>query len=167
MYFEYYDTTTNTTIRPFYSQINRTTNASTFTNFTGNKIGFYNDALQKQLIDYGNGNWQFYDNTGGATFTVSQQHLLVGYSAPTLNSCGSSPSISGSDQAGLVTIGSGGTGCGVAFAVQYYPNVPYCVVTDQTLRTTMAYTISLYQITISGVTAGDKINYVCMGQNGG
>jgi hypothetical protein len=51
-------------------------------------------------------------------------HIMTGGSAPSVSSCGTSPSVSGNDTAGVVTVGSGSvTSCVITFAVPR-SNVP-------------------------------------------
>ncbi len=63
----------------------------------------------------------------GTTLTVAG-HFVTSGSAPSVGSCGSSPSVSGSDTAGLVTTGGGGpTSCVVTFAAAF-SNAPRCTI---------------------------------------
>lgn len=85
---------------------------------------------------------------------------------PVLSSCGTTPSIVGSDAAGTVTVGSvAATGCTITFA-NAYVNAPACTVTEQTGSVTnvFSYTLSTTAIVVSqtGLTS-DKLNYVCIG----
>lgn len=86
--------------------------------------------------------------------------------APSLSSCGSGPSIVGSDVAGAVTVKT--TGCTITFS-QSYANAPACVVVDSTTpSTSMAYTTTTAHIAISaGLSSSDIIFYACVGQPGG
>jgi hypothetical protein len=95
-------------------------------------------------------------------FTV-KGHSLVAGATPVLSSCGSSPAVSGSDNAGLITTGSGATACTLTFATAYVAE-PYCTVTGESATVTYSKTKSA--ITISA-GAGVKIDYQCIGQSGG
>ena len=100
-------------------------------------------------------------------FSGNSQH---GATAPALTSCGTSPAISGTDFAGLVTEGTGTpTGCVVTFNTAYTA-APYCVVVGQSdpNNTTIHYTVSTTAITITNAAADSgKYNYICVGQQGG
>ena len=95
-------------------------------------------------------------------------HLADTGATPSLSSCGTSPTISGTDIAGVVTMGTGTpTGCTITFATAY-TNAPYCLVTWQTNIASMQYTISASTITlVQTATSSNKINYMCRGQSGG
>jgi len=99
----------------------------------------------------------------------SQTHYRVGKgTAPALSSCGSSPSILGTDAAGQVTMGGTATGCVITFNYPY-TNAPFCVVTWQaTPLASQSYSVSPTAITLTQTsTSNDVINYHCMAQNGG
>lgn len=99
-------------------------------------------------------------------------------SAPSLSSCGTSPSIVGNDKAGTVTMGTGSpTGCVVTFNASYSTNAPICVVRkamgsnraiDPQLdsTTTSAMTITLINTTTASGQAVDSFifNYLCLGR---
>lgn len=57
-------------------------------------------------------------STGASIFTIGPGgHIITGGGTPTVSSCGTSPSISGNDTAGTVTVGSGVvTACTITFA---------------------------------------------------
>jgi hypothetical protein len=111
--------------------------ASTFT-ITGNIFNFANYRLD--------GN--------GKEFTLG--------SAPALTSCGSSPSINGTDRAGIIGIGGGGaTTCTLTFA-HAYTNAPFCVLSAQS-GTAPHYARSASQIVISVAATADFIHYMCVG----
>lgn len=105
-----------------------------------------------------------------AAIVDSQTHLRVGNgTAPALTSCGTgSPTIIGTDIAGLVTAGTAATGCVITFKYPYI-SAPFCTVTWQgTPLLSQSYVITNTAITLTQTsTSGDKINYMCMAQNGG
>ena len=112
-------------------------------------------------------------NAPGMLFTngasILYGHLGTGTGTPALTSCGTSPTIAGSDMAGLVTLGTGTpTGCVITFSVAY-TNAPFCVVTWQaTPLASQSYSVSATAITLTQTAASsDKVNYVCFAQNGG
>jgi hypothetical protein len=93
-----------------------------------------------------------------------------GSTAPTLSSCGTSPSIVGSNVAGTITLGTGTpTGCVATFATAY-ALAPSCTVVSQTApaTTTPAYSVSTTAITIvQAATNSTKYDYICVAQPGG
>lgn len=83
--------------------------------------------------------------------------------APTITGTGT-PTLVGSDTAGLVTMGTSATTATAVFASAYI-SVPWCVVSSQT-ATTIGYTLATTSIAITQNTAsGNKINYWCSGQS--
>jgi hypothetical protein len=89
--------------------------------------------------------------------------IATGGTAPTLSSCGGSPSVRGTDTAGEITVGTATTGCTVAFT-STKSFAPSCVVTNQSMSVVnaMTYTVSTTQLVISQTAlSGNKINYQC------
>ena len=89
--------------------------------------------------------------------------------APVLSSCGTSPSISGNDVAGEVTMGTGSpTGCVITFNASYAA-APYCTVTWQnTPLASQSYTVSTTAITLTQTaTSSNKVNYHCLARVNG
>lgn len=107
-----------------------------------------------------NGNFILFLDTAG--------HLRNIGSAPTLSSCGTSPSISGTDIAGTVTMGTASpTGCTITFATTY-GSAPDCIVAWQANLASMQYTISATAITLVQTgTSSNKVNYDCKAKSGG
>lgn len=97
-------------------------------------------------------------------------HLRVGNgTAPALTSCGTgSPTIAGTDVAGLITMGTAAAGCTLTFN-KAYANAPFCTVTWQGSPLALqSYAISATVITLTQTpTSGNLVNYMCVGQNGG
>lgn len=95
----------------------------------------------------------------------SKSHLGYTATAPTISSCGTTPSTArGTDSAGEVTEGTTATGCTITFANSGYTAAPYCVVTSQTQLAAFTYAISTTAITVTNTsTSNDKINWVCHG----
>lgn len=95
-------------------------------------------------------------------------HLRGTGVAPTLSSCGTSPSISGTDIAGTVTMGTGTpTACTITFSTAY-ASAPNCVVTWQSNLTTMQYVITAAHIALTQTaTSSNIVNYRCDAQSGG
>jgi hypothetical protein len=104
---------------------------------------------------------------GAAAITVrytidSAGHVLYGGTVPTLSSCGTSPSISGNDVEGTVTLGTGlPTGCTITFATAYSA-APRCNVTWRSNLALMQYTTSTTALTLTQTgTSSDVVDYFC------
>lgn len=110
--------------------------------------------------------------TAGGTFSAAANlnaHVNTGSTAPALTSCGGgSPAITGSDTAGIVTLGTTATGCVITFA-SAYTGTPYCVVSwIATPLASQSYVTSNVAITLTQTsTSSNKIQYVCVGPSGG
>lgn len=92
-------------------------------------------------------------------------HLSYPGTAPVITSCGTgSPSVSGSDIAGTITIGTTATACTLTFKVAYAAS-PHCVLTDQTALVGLtSYTISASAIVLTLTSnSGNLIDYACYG----
>lgn len=107
-----------------------------------------------------NGNFTILLDTAG--------HIRDTGATPALGTCGTSPSITGTDVAGTVTMGTASpTGCVITFATTY-TSAPNCLVTWQTNIASMIYTVSASAITLTQTgTSSNKVNYICRGQSGG
>ncbi len=94
---------------------------------------------------------------------ATRGHDLVDGASPLISHCGTSPTVSGSDNAGLVTTGLGATACTLTFAKSFSTR-PYCTVTGE--NATVTYSVTSGAISI---TAGANmiIDYQCTGQIGG
>jgi hypothetical protein len=83
--------------------------------------------------------------------------------APTVAGTGT-PTISGTDVAGTITMGSSATTAIATFG-RAYVSVPHCVLSNQTAvssTSNIAYTLLTTSITIAQPsTSGNKINYFC------
>lgn len=103
-------------------------------------------------------------------FTIdTNKHFQANGAPPSLTSCGTLPTIAGSDYAGEVTMGTGTpTGCVITFAAAY-AGVPYCTVTWQaTPLASQSYTVSATAITLTQTaTSSNKVNYNCTARSGG
>ncbi len=102
--------------------------------------------------------------------STTPAHIASGQSTPpALTSCGGgSPAISGSDTAGIVTMGTAATGCVITFNVAYN-SPPACIVSwpAQALAS-QSYAIAPTAITLTQTsTSGNTIVYHCIGQGGG
>jgi hypothetical protein len=107
--------------------------------------------------------------TSPSLINFGSNHVRVGSTtAPALSSCGSSPSISGTDVAGQITMGSGSpTSCTMTFNVAY-SNAPYCTVTWQHNLASMIYATATNALTLVQTgTSNNIVDYFCAAQNGG
>jgi hypothetical protein len=94
---------------------------------------------------------------------LANVHLLAGTgTTPTVSSCGVSPSISGGDNFGTVTAGTGVlTSCVVNFG-KTWGAAPRCVASSGTAIASLTVVASTTQLTIGGSSlTGDTINWVC------
>lgn len=103
--------------------------------------------------------------------TLAIGHLPppTGAAAPVLSSCGTNPTIAGTDAAGTVTMGTGSpTGCVITF-VTAYKTAPNCVVTWQaTPLAAQSYALATTTITLTQTgTSSNVVNYACSPQAGG
>lgn len=93
-------------------------------------------------------------------------HTLLGGPPPVLSSCGTTPSITGNDKAGIVTAGSvSATGCTITFAYPYR-TTPECIIENQTgsITNTFSYTVSANAIVVTETAlTGDILDYQCNG----
>lgn len=95
--------------------------------------------------------------------------LTANTTAPALTSCGGgSPTISGTDHAGTVTMGTTATGCVITFATAYL-TAPHCTVTWRaTPLASQSFTVSTAAITLTQTsTSSNLIDYICFGLNAG
>jgi hypothetical protein len=93
-------------------------------------------------------------------------HLSTGTStAPTLTSCGTNPSITGTDNASTITEGTIATSCTMTFNTPFR-NTPVCTITSQS-GLVFSYTKTNTAITITNVGAlsSTLLDVVCVGQN--
>lgn len=91
---------------------------------------------------------------------------LVNNPAPTISGTGT-PTIAGTDTAGLVTMGASATTATVVFGTAYGAT-PNCVVTWQApnggTTSPIGYTTTTTRIALTqGATSSNLINYMCMG----
>lgn len=89
--------------------------------------------------------------------------------APALTSCGTgTPTITGTDTAGIVTLGTSATSCTITFN-RAYAAAPYCVV--QWIATPLAsqsYVTAAGTITLTQTsTSSNVVQYFCIAQAGG
>ena len=98
-------------------------------------------------------------------YTLGSAKVRTSGDSPGLSSCGSSPTITGSDSNGKVTIGTGATqSCTVTFD-STFTAAPACVIAGDNNGIGYAATTSATVLTItsSADMASDVISYICMG----
>ena len=87
-------------------------------------------------------------------------HSLVKGATPTLSACGTNPSITGTDAAGLILVGAGAKGCTLTYTIPYGTR-PFCVPRSE-IGANFAYdTSTAFQLILTSVTASDRIDYIC------
>lgn len=86
--------------------------------------------------------------------------------APTISSCGTSPSVdaNSSNNSGTVTVGTvAAASCTITFATAF-TTFNHCRVTSQGVVTSLAYSYTLSAITVTGTSlVGDVLDYACDG----
>lgn len=88
-------------------------------------------------------------------------------SSPTLSSCGTGPTIVGTDFAFTITGGTAAGGCTATFA-RPYTNVPVCQVGQETMSlvNALSYTVSATAVTITQTGLGtNKLDVICIGRD--
>ena len=131
-----------------------------YLNFTGSTVpanGIYLPAAN--TLGFAANTTLFYrmDPTG---------HMISTGTAPTMGACGTSPSIVGTDEAMVVTVGSGGsaTTCAVTWATAATTNAPVCSVindTDRVAYSTVETTTTITITATAAFTAGSKFKIRC------
>lgn len=108
-------------------------------------------------------------STATATTTIFRidnvGHQFASSTNPALTSCGTGPTMLGSDHHGTVTAGATANGCVITFG-QAYPLAPTCVVSNQSMSVinAMTYTVSATAMTITETgLGGAKFDYICYG----
>lgn len=91
-------------------------------------------------------------------------HYRSNGTAPTLGACGTSPSISGTDFAGKITVGTDTvTSCTITFAATY-TTAPGCTVSSGTAITSPTVTTTATTLVIGGSSlTSDVLTYICGG----
>lgn len=114
--------------------------------------------------------WAVSTQRARALYSIVFDRITLGTTtAPALTSCGTSPAITGTDLAGIVTMGTATpTGCVITFNTPYV-TAPVCVVAwIATPLASQSYATSATAITLTQTaTSSNKVQYVCMAQSGG
>jgi hypothetical protein len=93
-------------------------------------------------------------------------HMVTSGTVPVLSSCGTSPTIVGSDVAGRFVTGAGATACTMTFA-RTYTIAPSCTLQPSGSATLPTCTFSATAITCSLAAPATTYNYICMVPTGG
>ena len=101
-----------------------------------------------------------------STVTVSGVIVATG-TTPTIGSCGTSPSVNGTDMAGQMTVGTGGvaTSCAMTFA-HTWKKPPACISNHEgaiLVTRSVATTTTLTIDAATPLTASGKLDYICIG----
>jgi hypothetical protein len=106
------------------------------------------------------GLWATLDNVGSFGIQIN-----TGTAAPTVTTCGTGTITANSRNTAGGFTATGATACTVTFGAPNWTNTPFCTITLRNTPTTTPYISakSASAITISGLTAGDVIDYHCLG----
>lgn len=108
--------------------------------------------------------------TGTLVYGVQYDgHIVSSGTTPSMGTCGSTPSVNGTDTAGVITVGSGVvTSCTMNFA-NVWANPPVCVESDNSTAVTgdiTTTTTSSITFGFSATLGGGQVNYICFGNKG-
>jgi hypothetical protein len=110
---------------------------------------------------------QAQSNTTPVFAIKSGGHLHTAGTAPAVSSCGTGPSVVGTDTAGRITVGTGSpSSCTLTFA-SAYANIPSCTVNHEgaiLLVRGVPSTTTLVIDTATAFTDGGIIDYICVGR---
>lgn len=98
-------------------------------------------------------------------YILATAHLEFTSDAPSLGSCGTSPTMVGNDIVGRINVGSGTSSCAVNFS-QAWSNTPMCFVSNQTARVALRIVPTTTTLTISAAAnfaASTVLDYHCVG----
>jgi hypothetical protein len=97
-------------------------------------------------------------------WNVLSARLSVSGTAPTLSSCGTGTLATGSnDTVGRLTA-TGATACTVTFSASFGGNSADCVIANMTANRGNVSAASSTAFTVSNLTAGDVVVYLCVGR---
>ena len=138
------------------------TNAFTINNASGNQIFNIDNTIptmSSKLFQVGTttpANNYFFSVMGNGHWSASS-------TVPVVSSCGTSPSIVGSDNAFTVTVGTIATGCTITFAYPFV-NTPVCTVTSQSATSSLAYSKTTSAVTLTDISlSSDIVDVICIG----
>lgn len=101
-----------------------------------------------------------------STFSLaSAGHVTLGGFSPSVSSCGTNPTVQGTDTAGVISVGSGATtACTLTFSVAY-PIAPVCVANASINSVAFVNSVSVSSVVwnFSASVESDKVYYLCIG----
>ncbi len=103
-----------------------------------------------------------YDNLGGIWIPGHLHSTTRIGVPPVLSTCGTAPSLTGSDNALRLTTGSAATTCTVTFG-SAHTTAPACVITPQGAAVQPTYTVSATAISMTVDVASTIYNIICIG----
>lgn len=105
-----------------------------------------------------------------ALFTMTTDRIAPSASStPVLSACGGATAgdTGSSDMAGTVTQGGTVTTCTITFGTTFVA-APSCIVQDMTgVRASMGTAVTATAIAVTGITAADKLSWLCFAKAGG
>lgn len=131
-----------------------------------NSTGFSGPSAQVRNIT--NDPLDFLVNNSGLTLRLNSDKSAVFYghmgftgTTPGVSSCGTSPTIVGSDMRGTVTEGSSATSCTITFNTSF-ATAPYCIISSPNGAPYTGYTTSVSNLVISNASAsGNEYTWHC------
>lgn len=123
-----------------------------------NQYGFY----AQDVVGATTKNYAIWTNVGKVHLG---DHVALAGAGPVISSCGTTPTVAGSDTAGEVTTGTGSpTACTITFSAAYAAQ-PYCLLEDRSaLANLTSYTVSTSAIVVTNTAASSqKLVYTCSG----
>lgn len=103
--------------------------------------------------------------SSGIVAQSTGSHFRTTVSTAESNTCGTSPTVTATDAAGKITIGTSSSGnCTVTFKTTF-TNPPMCIVRfeDAATNGTAAYSTSATALTITGAADSKTFDYICVG----
>lgn len=131
-------------------------------NITGGDTVWPTGVTRELMRSDADGKMRFANN--GNTVGVE---INTGTAAPTVTTCGTGTITTGSRNSAGQFTATGATACTVTFGAPNWANAPFCVVSEVTAAPLSEPSVSASSataITISNLTAGDVINYICIGR---
>lgn len=107
---------------------------------------------------------------GALAFGVqNNSHVISSGTTPSMGSCGTSPSVDGTDNAGIITVGAGiVTSCALNFS-STYTRPPICTISTNSTAVTAditSITGTVATFGFSATLAGGTVWYICVGNKG-
>lgn len=103
-----------------------------------------------------------------SSFGAGAVHFQDHTSSPTLTSCGTGPTIVGTNNAFTITAGATATGCTITFSPGTFVKVPVCIISQQSMSVVnaLSYTTTAAAVTITQTgLGGNKVDLHCFGRD--